>query len=231
MAVTDQVKQSDDPSQYTVLVDDNYVQSDGTPPLQSQTAEIPDGDEGDSDLAEIALDQLPSSMTDGSVQIVLSDPSAVRLFESDGTLFYDEDSTGDAPLTLDVSSPSGYLAGLQSGEVDLWVEAVHPDSDFSFTVLYDDDQGDVARKRLGAHDDRGLDVPGLRRRVTLSHRSDLGAAIPVHARTDGRVGNPGRHQRGTGVLGVQEPNRGAVGRHVGPDGCGFDGRFVRFLYR
>ncbi len=67
----------------------------------------------------------------------------MRLFQSDGSLFYDEDSTGDGPLTLDLSSPSGYLAGLQSGNVDVWLEAVHPSSDFSFTVLYKDSQGDV----------------------------------------------------------------------------------------
>ena len=55
-AVTDQVKNSDDPSQYTVLVDDYYVNSDGTPPLESDTAEIPDGSgNGDSDLAQITL--------------------------------------------------------------------------------------------------------------------------------------------------------------------------------
>ena len=141
--VSDQVKQSGDPSQYTVLVDDYYVQSDGTPALASQTAEIPDSGQGDSDLAQMTLNQLPAGTTDGSVQIVLSDPSAVRLFQSDGSLMYDEDTTGAGPLTLDLSSPSGYLAGLQSGNVNVWLEAVHPSKDFSFTVLYKDSQGNV----------------------------------------------------------------------------------------
>jgi Protein of unknown function (DUF2515) len=144
-AITDQVKDSDDPSQYTVLVDDYYVQSDGTPALDSDTAEIPDDSgDGDGDLAEITLRQLPSGMTDGYVQIVLSDPTAVRLFESDGSLLYDEDTTGDAPLTLDLSDPSGYLAGLESGAVYVWLEGVHANTDFSFTILYEDSQGDVA---------------------------------------------------------------------------------------
>jgi hypothetical protein len=143
-AVTDQVKNSGDPSQYTVLVDDYYVQSDGTPALDSDTADIPDGSgDGDSDLAQITLNQLPSGMTDGYVQIVLSDPTAVRLFESDGSLLYDDDTTGTAPLTLDLSDPSGYLAGLQSGAVNVWLEGVHANTDFSFTVLYEDSQGDV----------------------------------------------------------------------------------------
>ena len=49
--------------------------------------EIPDNSgDGDSDLAQITLNQLPSDMTDGYVQIVLSDPTAVRLFEPDGSL-------------------------------------------------------------------------------------------------------------------------------------------------
>ena len=143
-AVSDQVKDSDDPSQYTVLVDDYYVNSDGTPALDSDTAEIPDDSgDGDGDLAQITLNQLPSSMTDGYVQVVLSDPTAVRLFESDGSLLYDEDTTGDAPLTLNLSDPAGYLAGLQSGSVDVWLEGVHANTDFSFTVLYEDSQGDV----------------------------------------------------------------------------------------
>jgi hypothetical protein len=103
-----------------------------------------DSGDGDGDLAEITLSQLPSGMTDGYVQIVLSDPTAVRLFESDGSLLYDEDTTGDAPLTLDLSDPSGYLAGLESGAVYVWLEGVHANTDFSFTILYEDSQGDVA---------------------------------------------------------------------------------------
>jgi HEAT repeats len=143
-AVTDQVKDSGDPSQYTILVDDYYVNSDGTPALDSDTAEIPDDSgDGDSDLARITLNQLPSGMTDGYVQIVLSDPTAVRLFESGRSLLYEDDTTGDAPLTLDLSDPSGYLAGLQSGNVNVWLEGGHANTDFSFTVLYEDSQGDV----------------------------------------------------------------------------------------
>jgi hypothetical protein len=143
-AVTDQVKDTDDPSQYTVLVDDYYVNSDGTPSLESDSAEIPDDSgDGDGDLAQISLNNLPSGMTDGYVQIVLSDPTAVRLFESDGSLLYDKDTTGDAPLTLDLSDPEGYLANLQSGSVDVWLEGVHPNTDFSFTILYENSRGDV----------------------------------------------------------------------------------------
>jgi hypothetical protein len=55
-AVTNQVKGSGDPSQFTVLVDDYSVESDGTPALDGQTAEIPDDSgNGDSDLAQITL--------------------------------------------------------------------------------------------------------------------------------------------------------------------------------
>jgi len=41
--VSDDVKQSGDPSKYVVLVDDYYTKPDGTPALESDTADTPDG--------------------------------------------------------------------------------------------------------------------------------------------------------------------------------------------
>jgi hypothetical protein len=148
--VTDEVKNGKDPSQYLILTDNDYVLSDGTPALAADTAEIPGigSSGGDADLAKITLKQLPHWQNNGTLKIILSDPKAVRLFKSDGSLLYEDGTTGAGVLTLDLSSPSGYLAGLESSDLDVWVEGVHKVPDFDFALLYEDDQG-----RVVAHDD------------------------------------------------------------------------------
>ncbi len=156
--VTDAVKASGDPSKYVVLTDNSYVQADGTPALASNTADIPgsgsgvspinpaqttsNGGTGDTDLAQITLSQLPPGRTDGKMTIVLSDPTTVRLFKSDGSLLYADGVTDSGALTLDLSNPSGYLAGLRSGDINIWVEGVHQAPDFHFSLHYEDKYGD-----------------------------------------------------------------------------------------
>ncbi len=163
--VSNDTKTSGDPSKYVMLTDNNYTQADGTPALSSTTAEIPgvgvqklttgsqqsnfaqssavSMSSGDNDLAQITLGQLPQGVGQGKLKIVLSDPTAVRLFKPDGSLLYEGGKTSDGVLTLDLSNPSGYLAGLQSGSVDLWLEGVHKVPNFDFAILYEDAKGRI----------------------------------------------------------------------------------------
>jgi hypothetical protein len=143
--VSDDDKKSDDPSKYVILVDNDYLMADGTSSLEADHAELPDAGAGtgDSDLAKISLKKLSAGMTQGAVQLVLSDPSAVRLFTSDGSLLYASGTTNDDVLTLDLADPSGYLAGLQSDDVDMWVEGLHADPDFDLAILTKNTAGKV----------------------------------------------------------------------------------------
>ena len=42
---------------------------------------------------------------------------------------------------MDLSNPTGYLAGLETGDVNVWVQGVSPDSNFTFAVVYTDPSG------------------------------------------------------------------------------------------
>lgn len=86
----------------------------------------------------MAPSRFPSPCNDGTIQIVA--PGAVRLFKSDGTPLTD--------LTLDLDHPSGYLAGLLSGDVDVWLEGLTKNTDFVFDYVYKNAAGQVL-----THDD------------------------------------------------------------------------------
>jgi len=82
-------------------------------------------------------------MTSGEVDIVLSNPADVRLFDSSGNLLWQDGTSNTSVLRLNVSSPSGYLKGLASGNVDVWLQGMQSDPNFTFAVLYKDSQGNV----------------------------------------------------------------------------------------
>jgi len=134
------VQQSGDPTKFLTLVNDDYDSNlpSGLPDDTSVTAVIGSGasGRGDVDLARMTLKKLSPGATGGQVQIVLSDPGAVRLFRSDGTLLYAVGQTSSEGLTLDLSHPGGYLAGLLTGDVDVWMEDIHKNNDFTFSVDY-----------------------------------------------------------------------------------------------
>jgi len=130
-AVSDSVKAGNDPTQYLVLADDDIQvdTADGIPDNQLSTAAITNddyqrnssGNPIDPDLAKLTLSALPSGVNSGEVDILLSDPSAVRLFKQDGTLLWQQGTTDPSVLKLNVASPSGYLSGLTSGSLDVWL--------------------------------------------------------------------------------------------------------------
>lgn len=137
------VQASNDPSQYIVLVNDNYDQnlSSGLPDDSANSAPITNdqmqktasGDPLDPDFGHVTLSLMPNGLKSGTVTLTLSDPSAVQLFKSDGTQL--------SGLTLDLSSPSGDLAPLASGPMDVWFEGLKADPDFSFKLTYADSSG------------------------------------------------------------------------------------------
>lgn len=143
-AVAADVKQGGDPTQYVLLVNDDYTEHpDGSQPDDADNTALiegdqlvagPDGDL-DTDLAKITLhvDDV-SDVHDGKLLLTLSDPASVRLFDDNGQPLTD--------TSVDLSSPSGYLAPLAGGtDVDVWVEALKTNSDFVFKLSYQDADG------------------------------------------------------------------------------------------
>lgn len=123
-------KRSGDPTRFFILVNDDAEEDPDSiyPDNANATAAI---DEGlDDDLVKITLDQLESDFPDGTIEILLSDSSSVRLFKDDGTELTE--------LGLDLANPSGYLAGLLSGPVDIWLEGLKKDTDFVFSFVAKD---------------------------------------------------------------------------------------------
>jgi hypothetical protein len=133
--VSESIIQSQDPSQYVILTNNNYDEHpDGSAKdYDDDTALIGT----DKDLARITLKQIPSSFNLGTLTVApnyLSN-APVRLFKSDGTELIGADRS------LDLSNPTGYLAGLRSGNVDVWVEGLGADPDYNFNVSYSTPSG------------------------------------------------------------------------------------------
>jgi hypothetical protein len=119
----------------------NYViLTNSEPDFADATAVIPTGSASsgeDDDLAQITLERIPSGLTEGSIEIRLSNQYAGRLFKSDGSLL------AGADLTLDLANPSGYLAGLMTGDVDVWLEGIRRDDDFVFSFVRKNRNGQI----------------------------------------------------------------------------------------
>ena len=141
-AVSDAVEDGGDPKQYLILTNNDFEEGlpEGKRDFENATAAIPGGSSGvqDDDLAKITLKKLQSGLTQGTVEVVLSNAAAVRLFKSDGSQL--------TQRTLNLSSPSGDLAGLLSGDLDVWLEGLSKDSNFSIAIVYKDAQNrEIAR--------------------------------------------------------------------------------------
>lgn len=126
-----------DPKNFFILTNNDSEENPdtGARDYDNTTALIPatpDAPIVDDDLVKITLKKIPP-WTSGSVEIVLSNPSVVRLFKPDGTQLQD--------TKLFLSSPSGFLAGLLTGDVDVWFEGLCKDTNFTFAVVYKDSQG------------------------------------------------------------------------------------------
>jgi hypothetical protein len=111
-AVSDTVKQSGDPTKYVVLI--NNAEEASTRAVAR---------------AKIVLKAVNPAPGEGVLAITLSNSSSVKLYQSDGT-------TALTDMSVDFASPSGYLAGLTSGDVTIWLEGVNTDSDFVFGLEY-----------------------------------------------------------------------------------------------
>jgi hypothetical protein len=132
--VTDEVKKSADPSKFVTLVNDDFEEdpSGERQDLEDDSAIIANEGETpvDDDLVKFTIKQVPSWVTTGTLKLTLSNETSVRLFSADGTEL--------TQRSVNLASPSGYLAGLISGDLDIWAEGLQKDSDFVFKVGYED---------------------------------------------------------------------------------------------
>lgn len=133
--VDESVEDGGDPGDFVVLVNDDGEEGTNGPDNKNDTALVPSDSDSvaDDDLIWVALKRLPSTVTDGTVSIEVSNPGAVRLFKADGTPLTN--------LTLDVSAPSGDLSPLLTGNLGIWAEATAVDPDFVLSLVYRDSSG------------------------------------------------------------------------------------------
>ncbi|HUY88538.1 MAG TPA: glycosyltransferase [Pirellulales bacterium] len=142
--VPDEIKRLADANKYLILTNNDRDRTLLGPGLVYDF-DIPTADLTgvDDDLARITLRNLNTSSTSGSIAIVLSNPDAVRLFKADGTRLND--------LSVDLANPNGDLAGLATGSVDVWFDALIVDPDFVFSLVYmNESGGEVCRDEIHA---------------------------------------------------------------------------------
>jgi autotransporter-associated beta strand protein len=133
----DQV-QSADPANYVILADNGYS-LDSTGQLDDEdynTQRIDNNtpiDTSNTNLARITLNQidLPADQRSGMyASLYASDSNAVRFFDSTGKLLTAAD------LSVDLSNPTGPLAGILTGSVDVYVEGLSADSHVTISYGY-----------------------------------------------------------------------------------------------
>ncbi|MGA2501000.1 MAG: fibronectin type III domain-containing protein, partial [Tepidisphaeraceae bacterium] len=142
-AVTEQTEAVGNPADFVVLVNNDEEED----PLglrkdnEDDMAKISSDGHLDDDIVKITLSQLPSWLTSGLVQVILvgDNPNPFRVFNSAGLditqLFRCDEISEDSPcLAMDLAALQGPLAGLKTGDVDLWFEGLGTTT--RATVLY-----------------------------------------------------------------------------------------------
>jgi hypothetical protein len=149
-AVSQSDQQSGDPSNYVILVDDGYDQdpTGNQDNIDYNTGVIDQGGAVNVDnqnFARITLKALQSHRPsdDGTINVELSNPDSVRLFDANG-----HELTAD-DLTASING-GGYLSALASQNVDIYVEGLKADPDFTLSYCYVDEKG-VEEARADVH--------------------------------------------------------------------------------
>lgn len=141
-ALSETDENSNDPNRYVLLLNNDLDENNGTaddPQLDARdnadaTALLrqrASGTAPDDELARVFLSPI-GNVEQGTVKLTVSDPSAVKLFRQDGT------QVNPSELVLDLTNPTGPLAGLLRTGVDLWVEATTQLSNLGISLTYDD---------------------------------------------------------------------------------------------
>jgi hypothetical protein len=129
-------QQSGDPSNYVILVDDGYtLDSTGAQNNIAYNSVLVGSDQPvnlqNQNFARITLDQLACPTGDnGYVCVTVSNPNSVRLYDSSGYELAQDD------LIVPVHGSGYYLAGLATGNEDIYVEGLQANSDFTLTYGY-----------------------------------------------------------------------------------------------
>jgi len=112
----------DDPKNLYVQVNDD--QDDGGPNPDNDDMAIGTNDD---DIVKVTLEQI--DLDEGTVTVSVSSATAVRVFNSSG-------SAELADYTVDLASPSGDLAGIAGGDVDLYLEGLEKNGDVTVKLEY-----------------------------------------------------------------------------------------------
>jgi hypothetical protein len=191
--VGDSVEGKGQADQFVVLVND-------IPIVEGQPVD-------NTNLAKITLHQLPavwSSWPHGAVRLFVSEPAAVRLWRSDGTLVF-ANGPGVADLHLDFAHPDqGPLADMLERDLELWLEGIASADDVELRVSLRRAPGfecaeDVVHLRVSdmavdldvdADNDNGFGMPDLDLPEDRMERAAPGKIINVNDNDDDMDGIP-----------------------------------------
>jgi hypothetical protein len=173
-AVLEDAKRSHDPRKFTVLTDNDFDQyhPDGSADnVGSNPVDI-----GDDSV--ISFDFSHSDLGAGTLSLVLSDPSAVRLFKDGKT------PLSAADMTMDLSNPVGAFLN----ETHFWLQALKPSPDFTISLVYRDGFGHEVRDDVHmnlveykplATGSSTLSFPATTTLGTLTAATDLTSGVTV----------------------------------------------------
>jgi hypothetical protein len=171
VAVSPDDQKSGDPSNYVIMVNDGYTQDSSqiNNDADYNAAQIAAGhtvnlhDPNDPFLAMITLKQVtrPTGTgdgtpppLDGTVELILSNPDSVRLYDSTGHQL--------TSLTATLSASGTGLASLGTGDLNIYIEGLQADPDFSLSYVYLDGSGQqsIAEVHMAIADPMLLSVDG-----------------------------------------------------------------------
>jgi len=141
--VGESVKDSNDPSNFVILTDD---QASTAQPFWSGTQRIAfdhvlnsvSTSQANQNLSKINLISIQDyRQTAGTYGIEVSDPSAIRIFKSDGTPLPQSEWTYIVGQSTNAYLTPGYYSNT------IWLEGLHADSDLTFSLVWRDGQGNV----------------------------------------------------------------------------------------
>lgn len=127
--------EEDDPLKLMVLVNDDN--DDGDPPGSPSPMDNDDTTihTDDNDIVTLRLKKLPPAINTGILELrVTSGNTDVRIFNTSGSGVL-------ADWSVNLASPTGELAGLATGDLDLYLEGLNPNTDVTIELVYIDTNG------------------------------------------------------------------------------------------
>lgn len=125
------VSETDEDVPQNLITRTNDDEDDGGPAEDNDDTTIGASDD---DIVQVTLKQFDPSLTEGTMELTVTGASDIQLFESSGASLLSD-------YSVDLATPSGELAGLASGDVNLYLEGMDVNADVVLKLAYKDTSG------------------------------------------------------------------------------------------